>query len=133
MDLHVYRNAQDRWHHLRAASQERGAVLAVNAITLTELIEKLTPDLRVATIGQQVVFARRAGDGAASTRHLLDAITQLQNSHPDSEGEITGPILAAYTQNLQGNGLVDAAQRCWIAASRVRDYPNPWLARFERV
>ena len=28
MDLHVYRNSQDRWHDLRAAARQSGAVLA---------------------------------------------------------------------------------------------------------
>ena len=48
MDLHVYRNSQDRWYDLRAAARERGAVLAVNAVTVDELVERLTPDVRSA-------------------------------------------------------------------------------------
>ena len=60
MDLHVYRNSQDRWHDLRSAARERGAILAVNAVTLDELVERLTPDVTVASVGQRLVFIERA-------------------------------------------------------------------------
>ena len=49
MDLHVYRNSQDRWYDLKSAARERGAVLAVNTVTLDELVQRLTPDIRTAT------------------------------------------------------------------------------------
>ena len=48
MDLHVYRNSQDRWYDLRSAARERGALLAVNAVTMEELVERLTPDVKTA-------------------------------------------------------------------------------------
>src|SRR5205085_6701720 len=51
MDLHVYRNSQDRWYDLRSAAREHGAVLAVHAVTLDELVERLTPDSKTATPG----------------------------------------------------------------------------------
>src|SRR5947207_2037563 len=54
MDLHVYRNSQDRWHDLKSSAREGGAILAINAVTLNELIEKLTPDARVATVGERM-------------------------------------------------------------------------------
>src|SRR5207245_4702572 len=54
MDLHVYRNSQDRWHDLRSVARECGAVLALNAVTLEELVERLTPDLKAATAGQRL-------------------------------------------------------------------------------
>ena len=54
MDLHVYRNSQDRWHDLRSVARECGAVLALNAVTLDELVERLTPDVKTATAGQRL-------------------------------------------------------------------------------
>src|SRR5881296_2364868 len=45
MDLHVYRNSQDRWHDLRSAARERGAVLALNAVTLDELVERAIDEI----------------------------------------------------------------------------------------
>src|SRR5712691_5122671 len=56
MDLHVYRNSQDRWYDLRSAARDRGAVLAVNAVTLDELVERLTPDVKTATPGQRLAI-----------------------------------------------------------------------------
>ena len=56
MDLHVYRNSQDRWRDLKAAARGRGAVLAINAVTLNELVERLTPDLTTATPGQRLAL-----------------------------------------------------------------------------
>jgi hypothetical protein len=67
MDLHVYRNSQDRWHDLRSAARERGAVLALNAATLDELVERLTPEAKTASPGQRLILVERAideiGDG----------------------------------------------------------------------
>ena len=67
MDLHVYRNSQDRWHDLRSAARERGAVLALNAVTLDELVERLTPEAKTASPGQRLILVERAideiGDG----------------------------------------------------------------------
>ena len=54
MDLHVYRNSQDRWHDLRSVARECGAVLALHAVTLDELVERLTPDVKTATAGQRL-------------------------------------------------------------------------------
>src|SRR5207253_4877581 len=56
MDLHVYRNSQDRWHDLKSAARDRGAVLALNAVTLDELVQRITPDLKTATLGQRLVL-----------------------------------------------------------------------------
>src|SRR4029077_3015622 len=56
MDLHLYRNSQDRWHDLRSAARERGAVLAVGAVTLDELVRRITPDAQTATSGQRLVL-----------------------------------------------------------------------------
>ena len=54
MDLHVYRNSQDRWHDLRSVARECGAVLALNAVTLDELVGRLTPDAKTASPGQRL-------------------------------------------------------------------------------
>ena len=54
MDLHVYRNSQDRWHDLKSAARERGAVLALNALTFDELVQRITPDVTTATAGQRL-------------------------------------------------------------------------------
>ena len=56
MDLHVYRNSQDRWHDLRDAARQHGAVLAVNAVTFDELVERLTLDVTTATPGQRLAL-----------------------------------------------------------------------------
>ena len=64
MDLHVYRNSQDRWHDLRTQSRYRGAVLALGAVTLDELVRRLTPGIIEATLGQQLAIAFAAvGEG----------------------------------------------------------------------
>ena len=61
MDLHVYRTSQDRWHDLRAAARDRGAVLAVNAVTFDELVQRLTPDVSTASVGQRLAAIRTHG------------------------------------------------------------------------
>jgi PD-(D/E)XK nuclease superfamily/UvrD-like helicase C-terminal domain len=138
MDLHIYRNAQDRWHDLRSLSRERGAVLAVNALTIAELVEKLTPDARLATIGQQWFLVRHVA-GAASTRYALEAITELQScSPPDGIGDagispLPLQMLKAYRHALQSEGLVDAVDRCWLASSRIAAKATPWLQGFQRA
>ncbi len=127
MDLHVYRNSQDRWHDLRTQSRDRGAVLAINAVTLVELIARLTPDARVATAGQRLVFARRAA-GAGSARYALEAIDELKAAGADAL-----PDLGRYEDGLRDAGLIDPQDRCWLAARRVAGGENAWLRRFQRV
>src|SRR5712692_6619162 len=92
MDLHVYRNSQDRWYDLRSAARDRGAVLAVNAVTLDELVERLTPDVKTATPGQRLALIqttpllRQEGgraEGEAGwfpnvTRYAYDAVNELK-------------------------------------------------------
>jgi len=135
MDLHLYRNAQDRWHDLKTASTERGAVLAVNAVTLGELIEKITPDARLATLGQRLAVLRRVR--GTHTRYALDAINELKAAGVHRSQAPMRPelheLLDGYQQGLRKEGLVDPVDRCWLAASRVAEGPSPWLKRFERV
>lgn len=60
MDLHIYRNSQDRRHDLKAAVREHGVVLAIHALTLDELVLKLTLDVAAAAASQRVVLMNRA-------------------------------------------------------------------------
>jgi hypothetical protein len=126
MDLHLYRNAQDRWHDLRSAAREHGAVLAINRITLTELIERLTPDARLATIGQQLAVLRQE---SVPTRHALEAIRSLKSAGVRSR---ESDIVRGYETALRKAGLMDAHDRCRVAASRVAEGVQ-WLQRFERL
>ncbi len=132
MDLHLYRNAQDRWHDLKPRARDRGAVLAVQALTLTELVEKLTPDAPSATAGQRVVLVRRAAaQTGVSSRYAFDALSDLQSAGVPNDDNLL-PFLGRYRQQLKTAGLADPHDRCWMAASRVAE-GVPWLERFERV
>src|SRR5262245_14771830 len=132
MDLHLYRNSQDRWHDLKTASTERGAVLAVNAVTLGELIEKITPDARLATLAQRLAMIR-----GTHTRYALDAINELKAAGVHrTQARIRSDVhelLDRYQHGLRKEGLLDPVDRCWLAASRVAERAIPWLKRFERV
>src|SRR5262249_32683548 len=84
MDLHVYRTSQDRWYDLRESARRQGAVLAINAVTLADLIERITPELKTATIGQQLAIVRERdlgpdrlafSNGPYDRRYLFDAIS----------------------------------------------------------
>ena len=89
MDLHVYRNSQDRWHDLRAESRSRGAVLALGAVTLDELIRRLTPGVVDATLGQQLAMALAAAGEGVPLRYALEAIAEVKGAR------ITPPHLRA--------------------------------------
>src|SRR5262245_31421913 len=89
MDLHVYRNSQDRWHDLRSAARERGAVLALNAVTLDELVGRISPDVSVATPGQKLAIVADGQNGpwtmvhgpwsiSAKPRYAYDAVSELK-------------------------------------------------------
>ena len=108
MDLHVYRNSQDRWHDLRSVARECGAVLALNAVTLEELVERLTPDLKAATAGQRLALLAhsppRRGGVAAPAASGLAAQTEWREARarkgeasiedrPDISAELTTPAL----------------------------------------
>jgi hypothetical protein len=130
MDLHVYRNAQDRWHDLRSACREHGAALAINRYTLSELVEKLTPEAEVATVGQQLALIRKAVPSPAGTRPALEAIRQLKSAGVRGH---ECEFLAAYDRALRKAGLMDVQDRVWLATSRVAERSIPWLRRFKRV
>src|SRR5262249_34732147 len=83
MDLHVYRNSQDRWHHLKAEAAERGAVLALNATTLAELAVRLTPDLNTATPGQKLAMLHQHSIeeiAGLNSRYVYEAVSELKAS-----------------------------------------------------
>src|SRR5690242_18646119 len=98
MDLHLYRNSQDRWHHLRTAARECGAVLASNALTLDELVDRLTPDLRSASPAQRLVLV--SGNGGAS-RQVYDAVRDLKSA----------AVPPAELRRVGGDALADILER----------------------
>src|SRR5262249_19068436 len=130
MDLHLYRNSQDRWHHLRTAARERGAVLASNALTLDELVDRLTPDLRSASPAQRLVLV--SGGGAGASRQAYDAVRELKSAgirpaelRRVDAGDLAD-VLERYDAGLQAARLVDSQDRRWIAAARAAE-PPVWL------
>jgi len=148
MDLHVYRNSQDRWHDLRSVARECGAVLALNAVTLEELVERLTPDLKAATAGQRlaVIEAILAAGGSGRlpffpnlTRYAYNAIDELKAARirpselRSADTAQLADILSQYDQALTKAALHDPHDRRALAASRVRESGIPWLGRLQRV
>ena len=141
MDLHVYRTSQDRWHDLRAAARDRGAVLAVNAVTLDELVERLTPAVSTASVGQRLAAIRTDTPSSIcpSPRYLYDAIADLKSSRVRPHelraagANFLADTLEQYDRRLQQAGLYDPRDRCALAAARVKESTLGWLARFQRV
>jgi hypothetical protein len=142
MDLHVYRNSQDRWYDLRSAARDRGAVLAVNAVTLDELVERLTPDVKTVTPGQRLALL---GTIAANVnvpnaaRYAYDAVNELKAARVRSlELRLAGELQLAdlvdqYNRSLRDAGLYDPHERRALAASRVKETGIAWLQQFSRV
>lgn len=81
MDLHVYRNSQDRWHDLRSAARDRGAVLALKAVTLDELAQPITPDVKTATAGQRLVILQDAIAELKGTRMRSNELRELLSKY----------------------------------------------------
>jgi ATP-dependent helicase/DNAse subunit B len=137
MDLHVYRNSQDRWHDLRTAARSSGAVLAANAVTLEELVQRLTPGVKEATPGQRLVLVSEAAGDAVPARYVLDALNDVKSARvsPSRLRTASAPALAQYLETydlfLHRAGLVDSQDRRWLAAANVRE--SVWLQRFETV
>lgn len=134
MDLHVYRSSQDRWHHLRSAARERGAVLAVNALTMDELVLRITPDLQTATAGQRLAMLPQS-----MTRYLYDAIGDLKSARVRSAelreagAGTLAEALDDYDRSLHIARLCDPQDRRALAAARVKEHALPWLNRFDRI
>ncbi len=126
MDLHVYRNSQDRWHDLRAAARAQGAVLAANAVTMQELVHRLTPEVKEATPAQRLVLVAETVGGSVPARYALDALTELKGARvtPSQLRIANAYDLAHHLENydfaLKRAGLADLQDRRWLAASRVR-------------
>jgi len=140
MDLHVYRNSQDRWYDLRSAARERGALLAVNAVTVEELVERLTPDVKTAGAGQRIAILAGDTSGLANfTRYAYDAIAELKGARVRaSELRSAGAaqladILEQYEDGLRKLALYDPQDRRALAASRVKEGRLGWLQKFQRV
>src|SRR5262245_59725214 len=160
MDLHVYRNSQDRWHDLRTAAREHGAILAINAVTFQELVERLTPGLKTASTGQRLVLIQQAidetvravHDGAISpavtdrrysiqglARYAYDATAELKGAQVRSfelrgaGAVVMARLLEKYDEKLRESGLVDPQDLRMRAASRVIERAAPWLQKFDRV
>src|SRR5262245_45844042 len=151
MDLHVYRNSQDRWYDLRSAARERGAILAITAVTLEELVESMTPDSKTAWTGHRLLNGERALNGPSAAvvarrysvpgivRYAYDAIAELKGAqvkpadlHSAAE-PLLGTILKKYDEEIRKAGLVDPQDRRALAASRVREGAVLWLKRFSGV
>jgi RecB family exonuclease len=146
MDLHVYRNSQDRWHHLKSTARERGAVLAWNAVTLDELVQRLTPDANTATPGQRLAAILEAWSahtthvGAGfSPRYAYDAISELKGARvrPSelraASATFLADLLDGYNAALQKARVYEPQDRRSLAASRVREGGVAWLERFRQV
>jgi hypothetical protein len=150
MDLHIYRNSQDRWYDLKSAAREHGAVLAANALTLEELVQRLTPDAKVASAGQRLLLLAEMGtvnnfpySGNCSLspvlpRYAFDAIDNLKGARVRSAdlreagADVLAAILDRYDEGLRVHGLLDPHDRRWLASTRVRE-GFPWLKKFQRV
>src|SRR5215470_6253693 len=139
MDLHVYRNSQDRWHDLRTAARERGAVVALNAVTFDELVQRLTPDVNTATPGQRLAMFLERGNSPHAPRYLYDAVSELKASRVRAHelrgagADLLADCLEQYDQALRQTALYDPQDRCTLAASRVREGAVGWLKRFRRL
>lgn len=134
MDLHVYRNSQDRWHDLRTAARAQGAVLASNAVTLHELVQRLTADVNEATPAQRLVLVSEIVGDSVPARYALDALTELKGARVTSsqlriaDAYDLAHYLEQYDFALKRAGLVDVQDRKWLAASRVRE--SRWTQQF---
>src|SRR5215813_13997908 len=98
MDLHVYRNSQDRWHDLREAARANGAMLASNAVTVEELVRRLTPGIREATIGQRLALVSSAVGDSVPLRYALEALSEVKGAriNPAQLRAAGGSALAGY-------------------------------------
>ena len=88
MDLHVYRNSQDRWHDLRIVARSTGAVLATGAVTLDELVRKLTPGLLEASPGQQIALVSTAAGEGVPIRYAIDALAEVKAAKESAEQQV---------------------------------------------
>jgi len=118
MDLHVYRNSQDRWHDLRTAPLLRAAVLR--------------------SCQRLALFLGRGGSPHAP-RYLYDAVSELKASRVRAHelrvagADLLADCLEQYDRALRQASLYDPQDRCTLAASRAREGAVGWLRRFQRL
>jgi RecB family exonuclease len=112
-------------------------VLATGAVTLDELVRKLTPGLVEASPGQQVALVSSAVGEGLPVRYAIDALAELKAARVSAaQVRAAGGIrLAECVENydclLQRFGLTDPRDRRWLAASTVKG--SEWLKRFDSV
>ena len=111
MDLHVYRNSQDRWYDLRSAARDHGAVLAINAVTLDELAERLTPDLKTAAPGQRLAVL------ADCSPPQLSAKREPDRARPQERGEPRQSLGwgGVGQENKTADQHHPGASACWLS------------------
>src|SRR5262249_1021526 len=129
MDLHVYRNSQDRWHDVRSVARDRGAVLAINAVTVDELVQRITPDVQTASLAQRLVALQRGLSRAEARdynlRYVVDAVSELKSARIRSAdlrsagAVLLADLLTGYDECLQKAKLSDPQDRRALAAARV--------------
>jgi hypothetical protein len=114
-------------------------VLAVNAVTLDELIERLTPDLKTATPGQRLAVLSEHVIVGFSPRYVYDAVSELKAARVrphelrSAGADDLADILDHYERSLRAAGLYDPQDRCAVAAARVGEGAVAWLRRFQSV
>jgi hypothetical protein len=117
-------------------------VLAVNAVTVDELVRRITPDVVSITAAQRLVAIREITRAEAcdySARYLFDAIAELKSARlrpaelRSAEASFLADTLDEYDQFLRRENLCDPQDRRALSAARVREGDVPWLQRFERV
>ena len=113
-------------------------MLASNAVTLDELVHRLTPEVREATLG---TAARARFQALLATAYpsvtrfdaLVGTERRASQSRATSKGRRpdAGGVPGKLRRLLQRFGLIDPQDRRWLAASNVRE--SDWLQRFESV
>jgi RecB family exonuclease len=112
-------------------------VLAVGAVTLEELVRRLTPGVVEATPGQQLALVVSAIGEGVPIRYAFDALAELKSARvtPAQLRSAGGSTLAGYLENydrlLHRFGLTDPRDRRWLAAAGAKE--SDWLKRFESV
>jgi hypothetical protein len=129
MDLHVYRNSQDRWHDLKTSAVRQGAVLAVNAVTLDELVEKLTPDIQVASAGQRLASILKFQDSCISSSKV-EIVNRSAIRSPISslEPDLQESCYLRFFSARYAYDAVSELKACRIRSSELRASGAAYLA-----
>lgn len=140
MDLHIYRNSEDRNRDLRDAANRQGAVLGWNALTLAEVAGRVCPHLRVASAGESVAAFRRAVRQAEQARpvslsYLADAVADIKRGGVTvsdlrrAGADDLARIIQEYDAILDDLGVVDPADLPARASAALPE--TSWLERFD--